>query len=145
MPMLKRVNLCVADMERALKVYRDVLGFTVHELKDSKSDSYSYPVFQFPRHAKIRFATLDSPTQQRTLALTEVKGVELPRPPLPHMSATVVNCPDFDDVLARAKALGLAIVAEQPLPGPDGTPKGRESAFVDFDGHLVVIYKLTGQ
>ena len=145
MTMLKRVNLCVADMDRALKVYRDALGFTVHELKDSKSDSYSYPVFRFPRHAKIRFATLDSPTQQRTMALTEVKGIDLPRPPLPHMSATVVNCPDFDGVLKRAAGLGLEIVPEQGLPGPDGKPKGRESAFVDFDGHLVVIYKLNEQ
>lgn len=145
MPSLKRINLCVADMERALKVYRDVLGFKVNELKDSNSDSYSYPVFQFPRHAKIRFATLDSPTQERTLALTEVKGVDLPPPALPHMSATVVNAPDFDDVLARAKALGLAIVPEQGLPGPNGKPKGRESAFVDFDGHLIVIYKLNSQ
>jgi catechol 2,3-dioxygenase-like lactoylglutathione lyase family enzyme len=132
-------------MERALRVYRDVLGFTVHELKDSKSESYSYPVFGFPRHAKIRFATLDSPTQQRTMALTEVRGAELPRMPLPHMAAAVVNCPDFDAVLARAAAEGLKIVPEQGLPGPDGKPKGRESAFVDHDGHLIVIYKLNDQ
>ncbi|MBL8630946.1 MAG: VOC family protein [Rhodospirillaceae bacterium] len=142
MPMLKRINLCVADMERSLAIYRDVLGFTVSELKASLPTSYSYPVFQFPKEAKLRFATLDTPTQQRTLALTEVTGVTLPRPPLPHMSAVVINCDDMDAVVSKVTALGLHVVPEQPLPGPDGKPKGREVAFVDPDGHLIVLYKL---
>ncbi|MBL8643028.1 MAG: VOC family protein [Rhodospirillaceae bacterium] len=142
MPMLKRINLCVADMERSLRIYRDILGFTVSELKESLPTSYSYPVFEFPKEAKLRFATLDTPTQQRTMALTEVTGVTLPRPPLPHMSATVINCDDLDGVIPKIRALGLKVVPEQPLPGPDGKPKGRETAFVDYDGHLIVLYKL---
>ena len=85
MPMLKRINLCVADMERSLKVYRDILGFTVNYMKDSASDSYSYPVFMFPKEAKLRFATLDSPTQERTFALTEVRGIDLPKLPVPKL------------------------------------------------------------
>ncbi|MDX2142572.1 MAG: VOC family protein [Rhodospirillaceae bacterium] len=145
MPMLKRVNLCVADLERSLKVYRDILGFTLEHLKDSASDSYSYPVFEFPKHAKLRFATLNSPTQERTLALTEITGITLPRPPLPHMSAVVVNCVNFDEVVNKVKAMGLKVVPEQALPGPDGKPKGRETAFVDPDGHLIVLYKLLDQ
>lgn len=145
MPMLKRVNLCVADMETALRLYRDALGFTVSELKDSLPTSYSYPVFAFPRDAKIRFATLDAPGQPRTLALTELRGAPLPRPPVPHTSAVVLNVIDFDEVLARVAGLGLKVVPEQPLPGPDGSPKGREAAFVDADGHLIVIYKLNDQ
>ncbi len=142
MVMLKRINLIVADMERALKVYRDALGFVVSELKTSLPTSYSYPVFQFPTSAKLRFATLDSPTQVRTIALTEVTGIQLPKPPVPHMSATVINCDDLDNVLDKIRALGLSIVPEQPLAGADGKPKGREVAFVYSDGHLVVLYKL---
>ena len=131
MPMLKRINLCVADMERSLKVYRDILGFTVNHMKDSDSDSYSYPVFVFPKEAKLRFATLDTPTQERTLAITEVRGVTLPKLPIPHTSAVVINCINMDEVIAKVKAMGLKVVPEQPLPGPDGKPKGRETAFVD--------------
>ena len=142
MPMLKRINLCVADMERSLKVYRDILGFTVNHMKDSDSDTYSYPVFVFPKEAKLRFATLDTPTQERTLAITEVRGVTLPKLPIPHTSAVVINCINMDEVVAKAKAMGLKVVPEQPLPGPDGKPKGRETAFVDPDGHLVVLYKM---
>ena len=145
MPMLKRINLCVADMERSLKVYRDILGFTVNHLKDSASDSYSYPVFMFPQEAKLRFATLDSPTHERTLALTEVRGITLPKMPIPHMTAVVLNCVNFDEVVTKAKAMGLKVVPEQPLPDLDGKPKGRETAFVDPDGHLVVLYKMLNQ
>jgi catechol 2,3-dioxygenase-like lactoylglutathione lyase family enzyme len=145
MSMLKRINLCVADMERSLKVYRDILGFTVNYMKDSASDSYSYPVFMFPKHAKMRFATLDSPTQERTFALTEVTGITLPTPPLPHMSAVVINCPNFDDVVTKVKAMGLKVVPEQALPDLDGKPKGRETAFVDPDGHLIVLYRMNNQ
>jgi catechol 2,3-dioxygenase-like lactoylglutathione lyase family enzyme len=142
MPMLKRTNLCVADMERSLKVYRDILGFTVSELKVSLPTSYSYTVFEIPKDARIRFATLDSPTQVRTIALTEITGVELPRPSRPFMSATVINCDNFDDVITQVKAMGLKVIPEQPLAGADGKPKGREGAFIDPDGHVVVLYKL---
>lgn len=38
---LKRVNLVVADLERALKVYRDILGFKVFEVSNSSPTSYS--------------------------------------------------------------------------------------------------------
>ena len=145
MPMLKRINLCVADMERSLKVYRDILGFTVNYMKDSASDSYSYPVFMFPKEAKLRFATLDSPTQERTFALREVRGIELPKLPVPHMTAVVLNCINFDEVVAKATAMGLKVIPEQALPDLDGKPKGRETAFVDPDGHLIVLYKMLNQ
>ena len=144
-PTFKRANLCVADLDRSLAIYRDILGFTVDYQKDSKEDSYSYPVFKFPKEAKMRFATLNSPTQERTLALTEVKGIDLPPMPLPHMAATVINCPAFDEVMEKAEAAGLEIVTPQTLPDLDGNPKGREGAFVDPDGHLIVIYALNDQ
>jgi catechol 2,3-dioxygenase-like lactoylglutathione lyase family enzyme len=145
MPTMKRINLCVADMERSLKVYRDILGFTVNHMKDSASDSYSYPVFMFPKEAKLRFATLDSPTQERTFALTEVRGITLPKMPIPHMAAVVLNCVNFDEVVTKVKAMGLKVVPEQALPDLDGKPKGRETAFVDPDGHLIVLYKMLNQ
>ena len=141
-PAFKRINLCVSDLEKSLSIYRDILGFTVDYQKDSKEDSYSYPVFKFPKEAKMRFATLNTPSQERTLALTEVKGIDLPRMPLPHMAAAVINCPSFDEVMEKVEAAGLDIISPQVLPDLDGTPKGREGAFIDPDGHLIVIYVL---
>lgn len=144
-PTFKRINLCVADLERSLAIYRDIMGFTVDYQKDSKEDSYSYPVFTFPKEAKLRFATLNTATQERTMALTEVKGIDLPQMPVPRMVAAVINCTAFDEVLEKVAAAGLEVVPPQHLPDLDGNPKGRESAFIDPDGHLIVIYKLNDQ
>ena len=137
----KRANLVVADLERSLTIYRDILGFSVDYLKDSERDSYSYPVFQFPPEARLRFATLNAgPEQIRTLALTEVRGVPLPPQPSPSLNAIVLHCPNMDQALAAlARVPGLRIVPEQVLHTQDGRI-GREVAFVDPDGHVVVLY-----
>ena len=42
----QRANFVVADMERALGFYRDILGMSVAFQKDSDENSYSYPVFE---------------------------------------------------------------------------------------------------
>ncbi|MEQ8510801.1 MAG: VOC family protein [Rhodospirillaceae bacterium] len=144
-PTFKRINLCVSDLDRSLAIYCDILGFTIDYQKVSDEDSYSYPVFTFPKEAKLRFATLNSKSQERTMALTEVKGIELPPMPVPRMVAAVINCPEFDAVLEKVAAAGLEVVPPQILPNPDGTAKGRESAFIDPDGHLIVIYVLDDQ
>lgn len=144
-PTFKRINLCVADLDRSLAIYRDILGFTIDYQKDSKEDSYSYPVFTFPKEAKLRFATLNTESQERTMALTEVKGIDLPPMPVPRMVAAVINCPAFDEVLEKVAAAGLKVIEPQDLPDLDGNPKGREGAFIDPDGHLIVIYKMNNQ
>ncbi len=138
----KRMNLVVSDLDRALRVYRDCLGFEVEHIKNSADDSYSYPVFEFPRDAKIRFATLDTPGQKRVFALTELTGAELPKPPVPRVAAAVINIDKFDDAIARLTDEGVKIYPEGALKGEDGNPKGRELGFVDHDGHLIVIYRL---
>jgi len=144
-PTFKRINLCVSDLDRSLAIYCDILGFTIDYQKVSAEDSYSYPVFTFPKAAKLRFATLNSKSQERTMALTEVKGITLPPMPVPRMVAAVINCSEFDDVLKKVAAAGLEVIPPQILPNPDGTAKGRESAFIDPDGHLIVIYVLGDQ
>lgn len=139
---VKRPTLLVADLETSLQIYRDILGFTVHHINDSEKDSYSYPVFKLPKHAKIRFCSLDSPVEVRTLALTEVKGVSLPRPVIPHMFTCVIRVKDLPQVMENIKALGL----EHTEPRMDVGSHGAtflEQSFVDFDGHLIVIYELT--
>ena len=136
----KRVTLVVADIERSLQVYRDILGFQINSLTDSSDDSYSYPVFKIPKEAKIRFATLDSPSQERTLGLTEVKGCPLLAPQAPIMSASVIKVEKLSEVIEEIKALGL----ETTEPETDGNDQFTflEQAFIDFDGHLIVLYEI---
>ncbi len=139
-PFYKRVTLVVADIDRSLEIYQDILGFTINSRKASDDDSYSYPVFNIPTEAQISFATLDSPDQNRTIGLTEVKGVELPQHNGIHMTASVIKVSDLDDVMAKIKALGLSFT-EPEMDGNDHFTF-KEQAFVDFDGHLIVIYEI---
>ncbi len=137
----KRGNIVVADIDRALTVYRDILGFTVDRISESSPDSYSYPVFEIPREAKLRFASLSTATQTRTLALTEITGIELQKPKPPHMSTNVIRVTDMESVMNKIEALGLKTVREERSSTPEGI-SFVERAFVDFDGHLVVLYEL---
>lgn len=138
--LFKRATILVADIDRSLEIYRDILGFEVFQISESSEDSYSYPVFKIPKEAKIRFATLSSPTQVRTLALTEVTGVELPKPSAPLMTAGVIKVDDLPAVMEKIEALGLEITEPKVDEGTDFT--FREQAFIDFDGHLMVLYQI---
>lgn len=138
---LKRVNLLVRDLDRSLAVYRDILGFRNAQVSQSSPQSYSYPVFRLPAQAKLRFCTLDSATEVRALALTEVTGIELPAPAPIVTSAPVIRVEDFDEVHARLKAAGLDVVEPRRSKTVEGRDF-RELAFTDPDGHLVVLYEL---
>ncbi|KAA1244928.1 VOC family protein [Aquimarina sp. RZ0] len=136
----KRVTLCVADLERSLKVYRDILGFTINYIQSSEKDSFSYPVFNIPNEADLTFATMDSPSQERTFALTEIKGVSLPKQEGIHMVASVIKVDNLVSVIKKIKALGLKTTDVKTDENEYAT--FIEQAFVDFDGHLIVLYEL---
>ena len=140
----QRANLVVRDIARSLAFYRDLLGFEVAFIKDSPDDSYSYPVFEIPKHARLRFCVLSTATQPRVLALTEVTGIELPASPLPRLGAIVLEIENVDEVLAALDRAGHRVYPEERLVTQDGRV-GREIGCVDPDGHLVVLYRITGR
>lgn len=136
---MQRTNLVVADLERAYRVYRDILGFRLDFTLGHRPDSYSFVVFQIPRGATTGFAALSSRDHDRSLALTEIKGVDLPKPNLPSSHALVLEVDDMDGVLEAARAEGLHVFPEETLHTHDGRV-GREIGVVDHDGHLIVLY-----
>jgi catechol 2,3-dioxygenase-like lactoylglutathione lyase family enzyme len=136
----QRSNYVVTDIDRAMTFYSGVLGFEMTFLKDSDSDSYSYPVFEIDAAKPIRFAILSTADQPRVMALTEVPG-PLPELPMPRRSAIVVEVGDVDAVVAATKAIGCHVYEEGELLTHDGR-QGREVGLLDFDGNLVVIYHI---
>ena len=137
----KRTNLLISDLDKSLTIYRDILGFTVHKISNSSEDSYSYPVFNIPKEAKLKFCTLDSPDQVRTIALTQISGVSLTKPPAtPHLSASVLRIKNLPQAMEKIKALGLSITEPRIAVGSDGMTF-LEQAFIDYDGHLIVLYE----
>lgn len=137
----QRANFIVADIERALSFYRDVLGFEVAFTQGHNPDSYSFPVFDIPREAVLGFCVLSAPDQPRVMALTEIRNVALD-PVRPRRSAIVLEAADPDGVLAGALKLGLKVYPEEVLLTADGRT-GREIGIVDFDNNLIVIYSIT--
>jgi catechol 2,3-dioxygenase-like lactoylglutathione lyase family enzyme len=138
----KRVTLVVADMDRSLEIYHDILGFQLDGVTESSAESYSYPVFKIDPQAKLRFATLSAgPEQVRTMALAEITGIELPKPGRPFMTASVIRVDDLDGTFKKLEALGLETVPPTISERP-GEFKFKEQAFVDFDGHLIVLYQI---
>ena len=78
MPHVKRGNFVVADIDRALTIYRDILGLTAGPVQPSSDDSYSYPVFKIPREAKMRFRNAERTSRG---AHIRVDGSHRRRPP----------------------------------------------------------------
>lgn len=138
---LQRANFVVADIDRALTFYRDVLGFTEEFRHDHNPDSYSFPVFAIPRDAQIGFSVLSAPGQPRIMALTQIAGVDVAPVPHPRRSAIVLDVADPDAVMAGARALGLLVYPEGELKTHKGR-LGREIGIADFDDNLVVIYSI---
>ena len=140
---VQRTTFIVADLERSFALYRDALGFEVAYVKDSLATSYSYPTFDIPSGARIRFATLNAGSDQpRVLGLTEVTGVVLPPPAPIRGSALVLETRELVALEKRiARAPGVRVLPAGMLLTQDGR-RGRETAVRDADGHVIVLYEL---
>lgn len=134
----QRANYLVADIERALSFYRDVLGFEVAFVKESDEASYSYDVFEIERDSAMRFCVLRTEEQPNVMALTEVPGLE-PANERPRRSGIVLEARDIDQMVQAARELGLHVYREDHLFTKDGR-EGVEYGIVDFDGNLIVLY-----
>ncbi|NER79199.1 MAG: VOC family protein [Leptolyngbya sp. SIO1D8] len=137
---LKRPCLLVSDLERSLKVYRDILGFRLDYVSEASPESYLYKVFQIPPQTKLTFATLSTEHELRALALTEVKEISLPKPPLPHRIGLVIQVEDVAPIIEQAISLGLEIVEPSVFNAPPNL-LFTEQGFYDFDGQLIVLYE----
>jgi len=138
----QRANFVVRDLDRALTLYRDVLGFEVTFTLNHNPESYSIPVFSMPAGARLRFCVLSTADQPRVMALTEVTEVALPPVPHPRRSAIVLEVDDPDALVASARAVGATVFDEGMLVTKDGRC-GREIGIADFDDNLIVIYQIT--
>lgn len=134
----QRANYLVANIDRALTFYRDVLGFEVVFIKDSEADSYSYDVFEIKRGPAMRFCVLRTEDQPNVMALTEVPGLP-PAAAKPRRAGIVLEAGNIDAAVSASRDLGLTVYREDHLVTKDGR-EGVEYGIVDFDGNLVVLY-----
>ncbi|MGB6317853.1 MAG: VOC family protein [Litorimonas sp.] len=141
-PHVKRPNLLVADLDRSLVIYRDVLGFEAAPIGTSAPDSYSYPVFAIPPEGRMRYTYLGEAMEDRVFGLTEVKNVELPRPAdrAPYMSTVVIGVTGIETIIEKLGAMGLEMTEPRVSGGSEFT--FTEVSFIDPDGHMIVLYEV---
>ena len=140
---LHRTSLLVADLERSLTLYRDVLGLEVGRVSDTPPDSYSYRFFNIEPGAMKRFAYLSGEDgYANVLGLGEVPGIELNLPESPRSSAYVQTVADVDGVKEQVEALGLETIPPVEFMSREAGKPGMEFGIIDFDGHLILVYGL---
>jgi len=137
LPHYKRVNLVVADLDRSLTIYQDILGFEPGTIMESGLDSFSYTVFNFPKEARLRYVYLGEPDEKRVFGLTEATGIDLPLPPsAPYINTSVIGITDLEAKFKKLEAMGLTVTPSKISGGAEF--KFIEQAFIDFDGHMIV-------
>jgi catechol 2,3-dioxygenase-like lactoylglutathione lyase family enzyme len=136
-----RHSILVADLERSLTLYRDVLGLELGRVSDTAPDSYSYVFFNIPRGAMKRFAYFNGAGgQKNVLGIGEVPGIELKLPDRPRPVAWVQTVNDVEGVMDKLTGLGLELIPPKEFISRETGQPGIETGVVDFDGHLVMIY-----
>ena len=139
-----RVNIVVSDMERALRLYRDILGFRMDILKDSPPTSFSYPLFNVDKDVQLRRAFLSGGNKQPwTIALTEVDGIEPYAPPSPFRAAMVIEATgSVEELQTKLEAEGIMVDADQELDAGTFAAR-RDFSFTDHDGHGFVVFVMS--
>ena len=137
----QRANYLVSNKERALLLYRDILGMSLDFMKVSEKDSYSYDVFDIDESIAIEFALLSYQDQPRVMALTILGDGNLEKNPLPRRAAICIEVDDVDDAVSKCNENGFHCYGEDHLITHDGR-EGKEVGILDDDGNLIVIYKI---
>ena len=138
-----RHSMLVTDLDRALTLYRDVLGLKVSRITETPPDSYSYTFFDIPPGAMKRFAYLDGEDGARNvLGLGEVPGLDLQLTGRPRSVAWVQTVPDVEGVMEQVQAMGFELIEPYEFMSREAGKPGIETGIVDWDGHLVMFYGL---
>jgi len=134
-----RTNILVADMERSLRMYRDILGFQVNFLLDALD--VAPEMFGLPKETRMRMAFIsEGKGAFGSLAISEVQGIDIPpaQPPYPFCIIIEVKEGRLAGILDQLRAAGLPVGEAYELTKPDRT----DVTVTDPDGHRVTLFEL---
>ena len=137
--LIKRPCILVQDLQRSLKLYQDSLGFAPTYTSQASPDSYLYKLFEIPSTAALTFVSLDTPTEKRALAITEVKHIDPSFFKSKSRIALVTQVKSVPEIIAKIKSLELSILPQNQFQ----TEAGQtfiEQGIQDFDGNRIVLY-----
>jgi catechol 2,3-dioxygenase-like lactoylglutathione lyase family enzyme len=134
----------VADLERSLAFYRDLLGFEVVWERVNREE-YVRKIVGYP-DAELRQALLRFPESDHCLELIDYRGVERQpvdtSPPNPGTAHICLFVRGLHDVYDRLTAAGVRSVSE-PVAVTSGPNEGRFAVYmIDPDGFPVELVSL---
>ncbi len=138
-PYVHRTNFLVADLDRTLRVYRDILGFEVNAVAGPITD-FMHDVLNIPAEADTRIAFVSSvPGKFGNIGFTEVKGVDLSQPTGLFPSVLIIEVQrDLEPLCDQLIEAGCEIKNIYRL----SNPARNELLFTDNDGHRVILMQL---
>jgi methylmalonyl-CoA/ethylmalonyl-CoA epimerase len=125
---LDHVAILVADLDAAIKLYRDVYGLTLHEVEVVPSEQVKVAIFG-KGLGRIELVSPTGPDSPMAKALAK-RGEGLH-----HVCLEVA---DLVKSMAELKAQGAPLLDEKPRPGAGGTqvafvhPKGSNGVLVEL-------------
>ena len=143
-PYVYRTNVVVADMDRALRLYRDILDFEVQFIVPVEPNGILHETFKLDPGVKPRIAFLDTGKGQfgweakSVIGLSEVPGYEPPQQDMYNHAAIIEVNRDIQEFYDLIRAEGLETGRILELENPSRT----ELPFTDFDGHRIILMKL---
>lgn len=139
-PYIHRSNFVVANLDRSLRLYRDIFGLKLDVMVPVTSDSFMYDVFHIDHAAKMRIAFLSAPDHRfGAIGMTEVKGVKLPGVPESFPSVLIVEIKGrIESVYDKVKAEKLDAGKLYELTNPSR----REFPVTDYDGNRIIVMQL---
>jgi catechol 2,3-dioxygenase-like lactoylglutathione lyase family enzyme len=134
-----RPNILVSDMDKALRVYRDVIGFKVNFLLDALD--VAHEMFGLPPDTKLRMAFIsEGKGAFGSLALTEAKGVTLPKRTPPYQACIIIELREgrLPGVLERLRGEGCEVGRAYELEQPTRT----DVSVTDPFGNRLVLFEI---
>ena len=137
--LIKRPCILVQDLARSLTLYRDILGFQIGYQSSADPGSYLYTLFNLPATAQITFASCNTPTAQRALALTEVKNIDPAFFTPQARVALVTQVHSVQNMIAQIQALNLTVLPPNTFQ-TETKLAFTEQGIHDFDNNLIMLY-----
>ncbi len=138
------LHLNVADLERSLELYRDLLGM---EYVDPPAEPRSGRGLIDDEHAMLQTTILKLPNDSFRMELVEwintPKRAMHPMIQDPGQIMLAMNVRDLDTLLARAKEMGLQVLSENDEPYDATT--NRAVMIRDADGFIVELVERKGE
>ncbi len=136
---IHRPNLLVADLERSLRIYRDILGFQVAYAGPASEGGLMQNLFSLDPDKPLRIASLSTGDDGwGALALTESRDAPANPPDGNHRVLIITEVDgDLDEVIRQLKDEGVTVDRRFELYDPPRT----DVAFTDPDGHRVVLFQ----